>query len=72
MKTITYYDFLPSIVLLNFTMDGGALFHVHTEAITRVLIEILDIRLHKNKVGGYTYNDTNTLLTKIKHALERQ
>ena len=53
-------------------MDGGALFHVHTEAITRVLIEILDIRLHKNKVGGYTYNDTNTLLTKIKHALERQ
>ena len=72
MKTIVYYDCLPSIVLLNFTMYGGALFRVRTEARTRVLTEMLEIRLHKNEVGGYTYNDANTLLTQIKRVLEQQ
>ena len=44
MKTIVYYDFLRSIVLLNFIMDGGTLFCVRIEAITRVLTEMLEIR----------------------------
>ena len=44
-------------------MDGGALFHVRTEARTRVLTEMSEIRLHKNEVGGYSYNNANTLLT---------
>ena len=34
-------------------MDGGALFRVRMEARTRVLTKMLDIRLHKNEVGGY-------------------
>ena len=65
MKTIVCYDCLRSIVLLNFTMDCNALFRVRTEAITRVLTKILEIRLHKNEVGGYAYNDVNTLITQI-------
>ena len=53
MNTIVYYDCIRSTVLLNFNMDGGALVRVHTEARTRVLTEMVDIRLHKNEVGGY-------------------
>ena len=53
-------------------MDGGALFRVHTEASTRVLTEMLEIYLHKNKVNGYAYNDVNTLLTQIERFLEHQ
>ena len=53
-------------------MDRGALFRVPTEASTRVLIEMSEIRLHKNKVGGYTYNNANTLLTQIKQVLEQK
>ena len=30
------------------------------------------IRLHKNEVGGYAYNDVNTLITQIERVLERQ
>ena len=66
MKTIIYYDCLRSIVFLIFTMDGGALFCVHTEARTRVLTEMSEIRLHKNKVYGYTYNYADTLLPQIE------
>ena len=36
-----------------------------------VLMEMSDIRLHKNKVGGYAYNDANTLLTQIEKVLKR-
>ena len=72
MKTMVYYYCLRSIVLLNFTMDSGALFRVRTEARTRVLTDMLDIRLHKNEVGGYTYNDVNTLITQIEHVLKQQ
>ena len=72
MKTIVYYDCLKYIVLLNFTMDGGALFRVHTEERTRFLTEMLEIRLHKNKVGGYAYNSANKLITQIEHVLERK
>ena len=44
-------------------MDGGALFRVRTKARTRVLTEMSEICLHKNKVSGYTYNDKNMLIT---------
>ena len=53
-------------------MDGGALFRVRTEARIRVLTEMSKIRLHKKKVGGYAYNDSNTLLAQIERFLERQ
>ena len=53
-------------------MDGGALFRVRTEARTRVLTEMSEIRLHKNEVGGYTYNDVNTLITQIDRVLDRK
>ena len=53
-------------------MDGGALFRVHTEARTRVLTEMLETRLHKHEVGGYAYNDANTLIAQIERVLERQ
>ena len=72
MKTIVYYDCIRSIVLLNFTMNGGALFRVRTEERNRVLMEISEIRLRKNKVGGYAYNDTNTIITQIERVLEQQ
>ena len=53
-------------------MDGGALFRVLTEARTRVLAEMLEIRLHKNKFGSYAYNNVNTLITQIERVLECQ
>ena len=53
-------------------MYGGALLRVCAEARTRVLTEISEIRLHKNEVGGYAYNDANTLLSQIERFLERQ
>ena len=72
MQTIVYYYFLSSIVLLNFTMDDGALFRIRTEARTRVLTEMSEIRLHKNEVGGYAYNDANKLISQIERVLKRQ
>ena len=71
MKIIVYYDCLLSIVLLNFTMDGGTLFRVRTETRTSVLTEMLEIRLHKNEVGSYAYNDAYTLTTQIKCVIEQ-
>ena len=53
-------------------MDGSALFPVCTEARTRVLSDMSEIRLHKNEVGGYAYNDANTLITQIECVLEQQ
>ena len=72
MKTIVFYYCLRSIVLLNFTMDSGTLFRICTEARTRVLTEMSEIYLHKNEVGGYAYNNRNTILTQIKRVLERK
>ena len=72
MKTIVYYDFLHFIVLLYFTMDGGALFRVRVEERTRVLTEMSDICLHNNEFGGYAYNYANMLLTQIDRVLEKQ
>ena len=63
---IAYVIYSSSI----FTMDGGALFRVLTEARTRVLTEMPEIRLHRNEVGGYPYNDANMLLTQIERVLE--
>ena len=71
MKTTVYYDCLNSIVLLNFTTDGGAIFRVRTEARNRVLKEMSDTCLHNNEVGGYAYNNTNALLTQIERVLKR-
>ena len=31
-----------------------------------------EIRLHKNEVGGYAYNDADTLITQIERVLDRQ
>ena len=53
-------------------MDDGALFGVRTEARTRILTEMLEIRLRKNEVGGYAYNIANTLITKIERVIEQQ
>ena len=72
MKTIVYYNCLRSLVLLNFIMNAIALFCVRTEARKRVLTEMSEIRLHKNEVGGYAYNDVNTLITQIERVHERQ
>ena len=52
-------------------MDGGALFRVRTEARNRVLKEMSDTCLHNNEVGGYAYNNTNTLLTQFERVIER-
>ena len=53
-------------------MEGGALFKVRSEAKERVLAAFTAIDLHKNKVGGYAYNDANTLITEIKRVLAEQ
>ena len=53
-------------------MDGGDFFRVRTEARNRVLKKMAEICLHKNEVGGYAYNDANTLLTQIEQFLDRQ
>ena len=31
-----------------------------------------EIRLHNNEVGGYAYNDANTLITQIERVLEQK
>jgi hypothetical protein len=53
-------------------MEGGALFKVSSEAKERVLAAFTAIDLRKNKVGGYAYNDANTLITEIKRVLAEQ
>ena len=53
-------------------MDGGAIFCVRDYARKAVTADTTALRLHKNKVGGYAYNDANTLLTKIERVLEWQ
>ena len=46
-------------------MDGGALFRIRTVVRIRVLTEMLEIRLHKNNVGGYAYKNLNMIFTQI-------
>ena len=53
-------------------MDGGSIFRVCTEARARVSLEMTDIKLHKNEVGGYPYNDAQICVTQVKRVLEQQ
>ena len=53
-------------------MEGGALFRVCSEAEARVLVEMAELVLLKNDVGGYAYNDATILITQINRVLERQ
>ena len=52
-------------------MEGGALFKVRSEAKERVLAAFAAIDIRKNEVGGYAYNDANTLVTEIMKGLTR-
>jgi hypothetical protein len=47
-------------------MEGGALFKVRSEAKEQELAAFAAINKCKNEVGGYTYNDANTLVTEIQ------
>ena len=42
-------------------MDGGAIFRVRDYARKAVTGDMTALRLHKNEVGGYTYNDAAVL-----------
>jgi hypothetical protein len=53
-------------------MEGGALFKVWSEAKERVLAAFAAIDIRKNEVGGYVYNDANTLVTEIERVLADQ
>ena len=53
-------------------MEGGALFKVRSEAKERVPVAFTAIDLHKNEVGGYAYNNANTLITEIERVLAEQ
>ena len=53
-------------------MEGGALFKVRSEAKERVLAAFVTIDIRKNEVGGYAYNDANTLVTEIERVLAKQ
>ena len=50
-------------------MEGGALFKARSEAKERVQAAFTTIDTHTNEVGGYAYNDDNTLATEIEHVL---
>ena len=52
-------------------MDGGGIFRVRTDARTRLGIEMGDIMLHNNELGGYAYNDAQICVTQIERVLER-
>ena len=52
-------------------MDGGSIFCVRAEACARVSLEMADIKLHKNEVGGYAYNDARICMTQINRVVER-
>ena len=52
--------------------DGGALFHVQSDAQARVKVQMQDISIHKNNVGGYEYNAAVTLIKQINGVLEQQ
>ena len=50
-------------------MEGGALFKARSETKERVRVAFATIDIHKNEVGGYAYNDDNTLATEIECVL---
>jgi len=53
-------------------MEGGASFKVRSEAKEQVLAAFAAIDILKNEVGGYAYNDANTLITEIERILAEQ
>ena len=53
-------------------MDGGAIFRVRDYALKAVTADITALRLHKNEVGGYTYNDATVLCKQIYWVMERK
>ena len=53
-------------------MEGGALFKVRLETKAQVLAAFTAINICNNEVGGYAYNDVNTLITEIERVLAEQ
>jgi hypothetical protein len=53
-------------------MEGVALFKVRSEAKARVLTAFATIYICNNEVGGYSYNNANTLITEIERVLTKQ
>ena len=53
-------------------MDGGAIFRVRDYAQKAGTGDMTALRLHKNKVGGYAYNDAAVLCKQIDQVMERQ
>ena len=53
-------------------MDGGAIFSVRDYARKAVTSDMTALRLHKNKIGGYAYNDATVLCKHIDRVMERQ
>ena len=53
-------------------MDGGAIFRVRDYARKAVTEDMTTLRLHKNEVGGYAYNDTTVLCKQIEWLMELQ
>ena len=53
-------------------MDGGGIFRVWTDACNQVGIEMGDVMLHKNELGGHVYNDAQICLIQIERVLARQ
>ena len=54
------------------TMDGGAIFCVRNYARKAVTGDMTALRLHKNEVCGYAYNDEAVLCKQIDRVMERQ
>ena len=52
--------------------DGGALYRVRSDAQARVKVQIQEILIHKNDVGGYEYNTAVTLIKQINCVLKQK
>ena len=53
-------------------MDRGTIFRVRDYARKAVTGDMTALRLHKNEVGGYAYNDAAVLCKQIDRVMERQ
>ena len=53
-------------------MNGGAIFRVRDYARKAVTEDMTALRLHNNKVGGYTYNNATVLCKQIDRMMEQQ
>ena len=52
--------------------DGGSLFRVCSDAQARVKVQMQELSIIKNDVGGYKYNAEVTLIKQINRVLEQQ